>query len=92
MAKDKGLEKVFVHAITDGRDTDPRSGFEYLKELENHLATPAGKVATLIGRYYTMDRDKRWERVKQGYDLMVHGIGKSRKAFWKPFSNRIMKG
>jgi 2,3-bisphosphoglycerate-independent phosphoglycerate mutase len=80
MAKDKGLVKVFVHAITDGRDTDPHSGFEYLKEMENHLATSAGKVASLIGRYYTMDRDKRWERVKQGYDLMVHGIGRKSKS------------
>jgi 2,3-bisphosphoglycerate-independent phosphoglycerate mutase len=80
MARDKGLEKVFVHAITDGRDTDPRSGFEYLKEMENHLATSAGKVASLIGRYYTMDRDKRWERVKLGYDLMVHGIGRKSKS------------
>lgn len=76
MAKDHGLDKVFIHTITDGRDTDPHSGFGYLKELQEHLASSAGKIATLIGRYYTMDRDKRWERVRQGYDMMVHGIGK----------------
>jgi 2,3-bisphosphoglycerate-independent phosphoglycerate mutase len=76
MAKDAGLEKVFVHAITDGRDTDPHSGYEFLKVVKEHLEHSAGKFASLCGRYYTMDRDKRWERVKQGYDLMVHGTGK----------------
>ena len=76
VAKDYGLQKVFIHAITDGRDTDPHSGLEYISRLQNHLRHSAGKIATLIGRYYTMDRDKRWERVKQGYDLMVHGTGK----------------
>ncbi len=71
-----GLKKVYIHAITDGRDTDPRSGLGYIRKLEKHLETSNGKVASLIGRYYTMDRDKRWERVKKGYDLMVKGIGK----------------
>jgi 2,3-bisphosphoglycerate-independent phosphoglycerate mutase len=76
MAKDSGLEKVFVHAITDGRDTDPRSGLEFVKIVQDHLQHSAGRIASVVGRYYTMARDKRWERVKQGYDLMVHGIGK----------------
>jgi len=79
IAKDYGLEKVFVHAITDGRDTDPRSGLAYLTELKDHLKKSTGKIASLVGRYYTMDRDKRWERVKAGYDLMVHGVGKKSK-------------
>jgi len=79
IARDHGLEKVFIHAITDGRDTDPHSGLGYLKELQDHLAASAGKIATLIGRYYTMDRDKRWERIKTGYDMMVHGTGKKSK-------------
>jgi 2,3-bisphosphoglycerate-independent phosphoglycerate mutase len=79
MAKEHKLEKVFIHAITDGRDTDPRSGYNYVKELQQHLDNSAGKIATLIGRYYTMDRDKRWERVKFGYDLMVNGVGKKSK-------------
>jgi 2,3-bisphosphoglycerate-independent phosphoglycerate mutase len=76
MAKEKGLSKVFIHALTDGRDTDPQSGLEFIKKVQAHLENSAGTIASLCGRYYTMDRDKRWERVKQGYDLMVHGTGK----------------
>ncbi|MDQ1265303.1 MAG: 2,3-bisphosphoglycerate-independent phosphoglycerate mutase, partial [Bacteroidota bacterium] len=75
IAKDFGLEKVFIHALMDGRDCDPRSGLGFMERLEKHLETSAGKVATVCGRYYTMDRDKRWERVRQGYDLLVNGIG-----------------
>lgn len=75
MAKAKGLQRVFIHAFTDGRDTDPKSGLEYIKNLESHLQKSAGKVASLIGRYYAMDRDKRWERVKLAYDLLVKGEG-----------------
>ncbi|MHC1705679.1 MAG: 2,3-bisphosphoglycerate-independent phosphoglycerate mutase [Tenuifilaceae bacterium] len=70
-----GLKNVFIHALTDGRDTDPESGLGFIKNLQNHLKNSNGKIASLIGRYYTMDRDKRWERVKEGYDLMVHGTG-----------------
>lgn len=76
LTKDYGLNNVYIHAITDGRDTDPKSGLGYIKNLENHLQNSNGTIATLIGRYYTMDRDKRWERVKKGYDLMVKGKGK----------------
>ncbi len=76
LTKDYGLNNVYIHAITDGRDTDPKSGLGYIKNLENHLQNSNGTIATLIGRYYTMDRDKRWERVKEGYDLMVKGEGK----------------
>ena len=75
MTNDYGLKKVYIHAITDGRDTDPKSGRQYLQNLENHLEKSNGQIASLVGRYYTMDRDKRWERVKVGYDLMVKGIG-----------------
>lgn len=75
LTKDYGLEDVFIHAITDGRDTDPRSGLSYVENLLKHLETSNGKVASLIGRFYSMDRDKRWERVKIGYDLMVNGKG-----------------
>lgn len=77
LTKDYDLNKVYIHAITDGRDTDPRSGLGYMKNLQNHLDNSNGEIATLIGRYYSMDRDKRWDRVKEGYDLMVNGIGKS---------------
>jgi len=71
-----GLEKVFIHAITDGRDTDPFSGKGFLEQLQNHLDNSNGRIASLIGRYYSMDRDKRWERIREGYDLYVHGKGR----------------
>jgi 2,3-bisphosphoglycerate-independent phosphoglycerate mutase len=76
ITKDYGLNKVFIHALTDGRDTDPQSGLGFVRDLENHLKKSNGTIASLVGRYYTMDRDKRWERVKEGYDLLVHGKGK----------------
>jgi 2,3-bisphosphoglycerate-independent phosphoglycerate mutase len=75
MTKDYGLKNVFIHAFGDGRDTDPRSGLGYMKNLIDHLKTSNGKVASFIGRYYAMDRDKRWERVKDAYDLIVSGKG-----------------
>jgi 2,3-bisphosphoglycerate-independent phosphoglycerate mutase len=71
----KGLQKVFVHVFTDGRDCDPKSGLGFLQELQKHLAAQVGKIATVTGRYFAMDRDKRWERVKQAYDALVHGKG-----------------
>jgi 2,3-bisphosphoglycerate-independent phosphoglycerate mutase len=71
----EGLKNVLVHAFTDGRDTDPKSGLRFLTELEEHLKTSTGNIATVTGRYYAMDRDKRWERVKLAYDAMVNGIG-----------------
>ena len=70
-----GLEKVFIHAFTDGRDVDPKSGQGYLQDLENYIQNTSAKIASVIGRYYAMDRDKRWERVKLAYDLLVNGIG-----------------
>ncbi|NPA67492.1 MAG: 2,3-bisphosphoglycerate-independent phosphoglycerate mutase [Chlorobi bacterium] len=79
ITKDYNLKNVYIHAITDGRDTDPHSGKSYIEKLENHLKTSNGKIATLIGRYYTMDRDKRWDRIKKGYDLMTAGKGKKYK-------------
>ncbi|MEQ9437838.1 MAG: 2,3-bisphosphoglycerate-independent phosphoglycerate mutase [Cyclobacteriaceae bacterium] len=75
-ASDAGLSDVFLHAFTDGRDTDPKAGKRYLDEVEKHMAATTGRVATVIGRYYAMDRDKRWERTKLAYDAMVHGEGK----------------
>jgi len=75
IAKECGLEKVFIHALMDGRDCDPRSGIGFMEDLQNYLKNSAGQVATICGRYYTMDRDKRWERVKVGYDLLVSSIG-----------------
>ncbi|MDQ2656377.1 MAG: 2,3-bisphosphoglycerate-independent phosphoglycerate mutase [Bacteroidota bacterium] len=75
LAKKKGITNLFVHAFMDGRDTDPKSGLAFLKDLIAHLKANTGKLASIIGRYYAMDRDKRWERVKLAYDLLVHGKG-----------------
>ncbi len=75
IAANEGLKNVFIHAFMDGRDTDPKGGIGYLTELKNHIAKTTGQLASVVGRYYAMDRDKRWERVKLAYDLMVHGTG-----------------
>ena len=75
VAKEYGLADVFVHCFMDGRDTDPRSGAGFVAELEEHMAASTGKVASVCGRFYAMDRDKRWERVQQAYNLLVKGEG-----------------
>jgi 2,3-bisphosphoglycerate-independent phosphoglycerate mutase len=75
MAKNYGLERVYVHAFTDGRDCDPRSGLEFIKELEIELKQTTGRIASVIGRYFSMDRDNRWERVQKAYDLLTKGSG-----------------
>lgn len=75
MAKSFDLQDVFIHAFTDGRDCDPKSGLQFVAELEKHLENSVGKVASVIGRYFAMDRDKRWDRVKKAYDLLVKGNG-----------------
>ncbi len=71
----EGLQDVFIHAFTDGRDTDPKSGLGFVTDLQHHLNETTGKIATVSGRYYAMDRDKRWERVKLAYDALANGIG-----------------
>jgi 2,3-bisphosphoglycerate-independent phosphoglycerate mutase len=71
----KGLKNVFVHAFTDGRDTDPKSGLGFLDELQDAMRRTTGQLASVVGRYYAMDRDHRWERVRVAYDLLVHGKG-----------------
>ncbi len=76
IAKAYGLEKVYIHCFMDGRDTDPHSGKGFIEQLRAHCENSAGTIASIIGRYYAMDRDKRWERVKVAYDLLVHGEGK----------------
>lgn len=75
IAADAGVKNVFVHAFLDGRDCDPKSGKAFIQDLQQHLSTTGGKMASLVGRYYAMDRDKRWDRVKLAYDAMVNGIG-----------------
>ncbi|MBD5202792.1 MAG: 2,3-bisphosphoglycerate-independent phosphoglycerate mutase [Bacteroidales bacterium] len=76
IAKSYGLEKVYIHCFMDGRDTDPRSGKGFIEQVTEHCKNSAGTVASIIGRYYAMDRDKRWERVKVAYDLLADGEGK----------------
>ena len=75
IAKQYGLEKVYIHCFMDGRDTDPRSGKGFIEQLQAHTEKSAGTIASIIGRYYAMDRDKRWDRVKVAYDLLVNGEG-----------------
>lgn len=92
-SQDFGLEKVFVHAFTDGRDVDPKSGALYLEDLYNYIDNKNVKLASVIGRYYAMDRDKRWERIKLAYDLLVNGKGKPTKdaalAILESYKNKI---
>jgi len=71
----KKLQNVFVHAFTDGRDTDPKSGMGFIGDLQNHLNKTTGKIASVTGRYFAMDRDKRWERIKIAYEALVNGTG-----------------
>ena len=75
IAKEYDVNNTFIHCFMDGRDTDPKSGKGFIEQLESHCAKSTGKIASVIGRYYAMDRDKRWERVKEAYDLLVHGKG-----------------
>lgn len=76
ISKEYGIDNTFVHCFMDGRDTDPKSGKGFIEQLDAHCKTSGGKIASIIGRYYAMDRDKRWERVKEAYDLLVNGTGK----------------
>lgn len=78
-ADEMGMDNVFIHAFTDGRDTDPKGGRQYLNDLRQHCEKTTGQIASVVGRYYAMDRDNRWERVKLAYDLMVNGLGKETK-------------
>ena len=93
IAASHGVKKLFIHAFTDGRDTDPKGGIDYLKDLTDHLQRVGGQLASIIGRYYAMDRDKRWERVKLAYDLLVKGVGEKTldplQAVQKSYNNSI---
>ena len=72
-----GIENTFVHCFMDGRDTDPKSGKGFIADVEANISKTAGQIASIVGRYYAMDRDKRWERVKVAYDLLVNGVGEA---------------
>ena len=93
MAKQQGVDNVFIHAFTDGRDCDPKSGLHFIQELEQELAKTTGKIASVIGRYFAMDRDNRWERVKKAYDLLVLGKGtavlSAEEAIQNSYANEI---
>lgn len=92
-ARYHGMEDVYIHAFTDGRDTDPKGGIDYLTDLQEHLKNSAGQIASVVGRYYAMDRDNRWERVKLAYDAMVKGEGEKSKdiltAIRKSYENNV---
>ena len=92
ISKDYGITKSFVHCFMDGRDTDPKSGAGFIQQLEDHLKTNGGKIASIIGRYYAMDRDKRWERVKEAYDLLVEGKGKPAEDMVKAMEESYAEG
>lgn len=92
MALSFGLENVFIHAFTDGRDCDPKSGAEFIQNLELHIKDTPIQIASVIGRYYAMDRDKRWERVKLAYDLIVNGTGKSVRSASEAIQNSYAEG
>ncbi len=83
----KNFHNVLIHAFTDGRDTDPKSGFAFIEDLQTHLLETTGKIATITGRYYAMDRDKRWERVKIAYDCMVNATGHKTDDILKSIQN-----
>ena len=77
IAKHYEIENTYIHCFMDGRDTAPKSGKGFIEQLDAHTKASAGKIATIVGRYYAMDRDKRWERVKVAYDLLVNGVGEA---------------
>lgn len=93
LAKEKGIDNIFIHAFTDGRDCNPTTGRGHITELEKHLKKSIGKIATVVGRYYAMDRDKRWERISLAYDLLVNGKGEpvstAIEAIEKSYANNI---
>lgn len=78
MASERGCDKIYVHAITDGRDTSPTAGAGYVSDVEDAITPYGAKIATVVGRYYAMDRDKRWERTKLSWDAIVHGVGEKK--------------
>jgi 2,3-bisphosphoglycerate-independent phosphoglycerate mutase len=91
IAREQGVENAYIHAFMDGRDTDPKGGLGYLKDLLAHIQGGPARLASVIGRYYAMDRDKRWERIKLAYDLMVHGKGEKTQDVLATIEERYAK-
>lgn len=93
MAKDQGVENIYVHGFMDGRDTSPTSGISYVRELESFMAEiNYGTIASISGRYYSMDRDKRWERIKKSYDMLVYGVGEKASSATEVFEKSYVEG
>ena len=92
VCKNNDFKNVLIHAFTDGRDCDPKSGLGFLKELKNHIDTTVGTIATITGRYYAMDRDKRWDRVKLAYDAIVNGLGEETDDIFKAVEQSYANG
>lgn len=92
ISKIYGIEKTYIHCFMDGRDTDPKSGIGFIRELQEHCAATAGHIASICGRYYAMDRDKRWERIKLAYDLLVHGEGRHATDLLQAMSDSYAEG
>ena len=91
LAYENGLEKIYIHAFTDGRDVNPTTGLGHIEKLEKHIAGNKAQVASVIGRYYAMDRDKRWERIKKAYDLLTAGIGEKFSSATEAINNSYKK-
>ncbi len=92
IAANNHIEDLFIHAFTDGRDTDPKGGYNYLHDVAQHLSKTTGKIATVIGRYYAMDRDNRWHRIKLAYNAMVHGQGEKTTQVLQTLQQSYVKG
>jgi 2,3-bisphosphoglycerate-independent phosphoglycerate mutase len=92
ITREHGLDKVFIHAFTDGRDTDPKSGKGFLEDLLQHIQSQPARLASVVGRYYAMDRDKRWERIRLAYDLLVNGEGEKSADILTTLQSRYAAG
>lgn len=92
MASQAGLEAVYIHGFLDGRDTDPHGGLQYIQQLEQAIASDTAKLVSLVGRYYAMDRDNRWERVQKAYDLLVRGSGEKSQELKQSLQESYTKG
>jgi len=92
ITQEQEVEQVYIHAFTDGRDTDPKGGVGYLREVLDHIEDQPAELASVIGRYYAMDRDKRWKRTKLAYDLLVHGEGEKTNDILSAIKERYEEG
>ncbi len=92
LATQNGVQDIYIHAFLDGRDTDPKSGLGYLRKLQDGIQGTAAQISTVVGRYFAMDRDLRWERVKKAYDVMVHGTGEMACGLFETIEDHYNQG